>query len=176
LWGPSTTIIAGSFLKQPFGCETDVFAKERTVTPSNMNRRLFAKLAEDQGFTLIETLISLVVLTIGILGWVSFQGTTIRDRTMSREMTRALQVTQARVDALSAAAAQWDASAENVNGAASGATDTVDVDGGAYDLEWWITGFSPSFAQQRFWEVRVEARWGEGQGRLLELSRIVIGK
>jgi prepilin-type N-terminal cleavage/methylation domain-containing protein len=146
------------------------------VAPLNINRLLHSKCMNSCGFTLVETMVAIVVLTIGILGWMSFQGSTITNRALSREMTRALQVTQARIDELSATAAQRDVNAEDVNGSASGATCTELVDGIAYDFEWWITGFSPNFAQQRFWEVRVETRWGQGQARILELSRIVVGK
>lgn len=138
------------------------------------------------GFTLVEVMVALVVLTVGILGWMTFQGSNAHDRALSQEMTRALQITQAKLDEVSAQVSDWDDTQPNVNGSADGATESLDLEVLRYDSEWWVTGAKPVGAERQFWEVRVATRWGDPvfdadagvvtQSRTLVLSQIVAGK
>lgn len=49
------------------------------------------KIYEDkEGFTLLEILIAIVILTLGILGYIAIQSGSINSRVFAREMTRAM--------------------------------------------------------------------------------------
>ncbi|MEW6186120.1 MAG: prepilin-type N-terminal cleavage/methylation domain-containing protein [Thermodesulfobacteriota bacterium] len=54
----------------------------------------------EQGFTLIEVLVAMVVLLIGVLGWVGFSWTTTKGTSYSRELNRATFLAQSRMENL----------------------------------------------------------------------------
>jgi len=53
-----------------------------------------------QGFTLIELMISLMVLAFGILGFLFLQGRAVQGRVFAREMSRASFVAQSKIEEL----------------------------------------------------------------------------
>ena len=55
---------------------------------------------ESDGFTLIELMVSLVVLAFGILGFLSLQGQAVQGRVFAREMSRATFVAQSNMEEL----------------------------------------------------------------------------
>jgi len=129
-----------------------------------------------RGFTLIEVMVAVVILCVGVLGWMSFQGSTIRNRAVSREMTRALMVTQARLDQVVALAGDWDDTSPDLNASGPCALQTVSLDDFDYDNQCWVAGGKPPGSDRQFWRVRVETTWGEGKSRTLALVRVVAGK
>jgi|GEM_PF-1815148 len=58
------------------------------------------KLTNREGFTLIELMISLVVLAFGILGFLFLQGRAVQGRVFAREMSRATFVAQSKMEEL----------------------------------------------------------------------------
>jgi len=52
------------------------------------------------GFTLIEVLVAMLVLMIGVLGWVGFTWTTTKGTTYSRELNRATFLAQSKMEEL----------------------------------------------------------------------------
>lgn len=58
------------------------------------------KKTADKGFTLIEVLIAITILSIGILGIAGLAGTAIRSSSYSRALTQATNLGQDRIEAL----------------------------------------------------------------------------
>jgi type IV pilus assembly protein PilV len=52
----------------------------------------------EEGFTLIETMIALVVLSIGLIALAGLQISAIRGNTLSKRMTTAVSIANARVE------------------------------------------------------------------------------
>ncbi|NDY42719.1 prepilin-type N-terminal cleavage/methylation domain-containing protein [Dissulfurirhabdus thermomarina] len=131
---------------------------------------------DEAGFTLIETIIAILILTVGILGWMAFQGSTIRQRTFSRELTRGLQVAQGRLDERAAVVSGWDTS--KIGSAACNGTATDTVGAAAYSTRWTSDGDTPMGAAKTFWKVQVETTWRDAAGltHRVTLDRLVEGK
>ncbi len=55
---------------------------------------------KNQGFTIIELMVAMMVLAFGILGFMFMQGRAIQGRTFSREMSRATIVAQNQIEDL----------------------------------------------------------------------------
>ena len=52
----------------------------------------------EEGFTLIETIVALVVLSVGLVALAGLQISTIRGNTLSKRMTTAVSIANARVE------------------------------------------------------------------------------
>ncbi len=62
---------------------------------------MFAKVIfKSEGFSLIEIILALFVLAIGILGYISLFGSSIRGTTFSRQYTQAVIIAQRQLDRL----------------------------------------------------------------------------
>ena len=62
--------------------------------------KLIKTFRKNEGFTLIELMISLVVLAFGILGFLFLQGRAVQGRVFAREMSRATFVAQSNMEEL----------------------------------------------------------------------------
>jgi prepilin-type N-terminal cleavage/methylation domain-containing protein len=61
-----------------------------------------------KGFTLIEVLVAMVVLLIGVLGWVGFSWTTTKGTSYGRELNRATFLAQSKMEELKQIALSLD--------------------------------------------------------------------
>lgn len=58
------------------------------------------RIYHQNGFTLIEVLVALVVLLFGVLGWIAFTWMTTKGTTYSREVNRATFLVQSKIEEL----------------------------------------------------------------------------
>jgi len=86
-----------------------------------------------RGFTLVEILIALVVLSVALLSLGTFQVTTLRETSVAKQRTAALITAQSQIDQM-----RNFAQAEDFISLDSG-SDTVVVDGVTYTRNWTVT-------------------------------------
>jgi prepilin-type N-terminal cleavage/methylation domain-containing protein len=58
------------------------------------------KVANRAGFTLVEILIALVILTVGVTGWVMSQNTNVKSRDLSGTLATAQELTRSTIENL----------------------------------------------------------------------------
>ena len=124
------------------------------------------------GLTLLEVLIAMVILVVGVLGWIGLQQTAVMNRGESRTMTVATELVQSKIEELS----------ENPAGLCSDALCSGDdcesetIDGIEYTLE--VSECSEveenelSYADP-LWIIEVKGKWDFQGDRELESRRVV---
>ena len=130
-------------------------------------------LRDKRGFSLLEALIAIFILSIGVLVWMSFQSKNVVSRARSKDLTRAVQVTESRLDSLSVQAQDWDRSHANVvdvNG-------TTTVGGHQYTLTWSMRQGNIGWAVRPLWHIQVQTSWALGdRNSSIQMSRMVMGQ
>ncbi|MFW6005171.1 MAG: type IV pilus modification PilV family protein [Desulfonatronovibrionaceae bacterium] len=115
------------------------------------------------GFTLVEVLIALVVLSTAVAGWMYSQQAAVFNRGQSRTMTVAAELVQAEMEKLSLNPDEMYSQAcpgrvpltetcEN--------QETLTVGGFDYTISWELQKISDFVDESRpFWEIQVQAAW-----------------
>jgi len=131
----------------------------------------------DDGFSLIEVMVAILVLAIGILAWAGLQDSNIKGRSTSGRMTTGIELAQSLVEEKAAKALGWSDSHNATNG-----TENLTVDNVVYQMDWAVNKGSGTNGGDLFaggkaiWEVIVDNRWDHfGQHRVY-YERVVIGR
>jgi len=121
-----------------------------------------------QGFTLLEVLIAMLVLSIGILGYLAIQAQSIGGRTFSKRMSEAILTTEATTEEmLTTDFTQVNGSGTLYRRAGACEADEQDyLDGKAAEVQWSVTDWSsltanPNTEIGRLKTFRLLASWLE---------------
>lgn len=127
------------------------------------------------GFTLVEVLIAVFILSVGILAWVSTQQSAVMGRGQSRTMTVAAEIVQAKIEELSINPAEVCDPDDTCDG-----QDTNLIGGFEYDLNWELARSSLKDGSndivpdsKAFWKIDVEASWNYRGHKTYASRRIV---
>lgn len=119
----------------------------------------------EEGFTLVEVMIALVVLTVGLLGLAVLTGSIVGANALSRDRVAATTMAQGKMEELTNMSYS---SLQNL--APQGTFTDSDNPGGAYSREWSVSMDDPIPGTSTF-EVKVGWPWG-GSNRAIELRTI----
>jgi type IV pilus assembly protein PilV len=108
--------------------------------------------SSSDGFSLIEVLVSLVLLVIGVLGMASLTGTVMEGNRSVTNYTRAAETLREKVEEMQSVP---------IRGVISGA-DVDSVGGVEFDRAWTVTVNSPAPGLRR---VNLTASWDDPRGR-----------
>lgn len=138
-----------------------------------MKGMMYKLLADKQGFSLLEALIAILILSIGVLGWMSFQSKNVISRGRSNELTRAIQVSESQLDRLSVQAEQWNNTQPNV----VNANGTATIGNSQYNLVWSVRQGGIGWAVKPLWHIQVQTSWSLGdRNSSIQFSRMVMGE
>lgn len=114
-----------------------------------MDMTIFKKLKSQQGFTLVEILISLVVFSIGIMAVTMMQGSSMKLNTHSGSITEATSLARSKMEDLLNRgyddADLKDTNTDSLAGLSAYCTDTADFHetSGRYDIYWNVAEDQP---------------------------------
>jgi len=118
-------------------------------------------LSSKNGFTLVEVFVAMVMLGVGVMGFIALQTASIQARTHAQRLTSATQLTSALLDELMVTDPTI-----LTNGSS-----TVSLDGVTFSQSWAIQGNTPASGLSR---VTVTTRWAEkDKNRSVALSAVV---
>lgn len=126
------------------------------------------------GLTLLEVLIAMVILVVGVLGWIGLQQTAVMNRGESRTMTVATELVQSKIEELS------ESPAEICNSDSCSGEDEHTIDGFEYVLEWEMEkkdssdwGDDLAYAHP-LWVLDVTGEWKIRGEKEIEVRRVVM--
>ena len=126
-----------------------------------------------KGFTLVELLIAVVIISVGILAWARTQNSGIQNRAFSNDITTASELAIAKLEELALE------NQSNPNDQALTPDPTIALRGINFIREWKIdsidlqngvTGKIPSF------KIYVKVSWDHYGSNFVEYQRIVVGE
>jgi len=123
------------------------------------------------GFTLVEVLVALFIVSTALMAWIVSQEANARNRGMSRRITQAVEVGQSKIEELAVQARSWG----YTHGEESG-SDSVYVEGFTYTRSWSVDGDKIVSDGRQLWLITTEIQWMYGGSRTISLSRIVLGR
>ena len=125
------------------------------------------------GLTLLEVLIAMIILAVGVLGWIGLQQSAVMNRGESRTMTVATELVQSKIEELS------ENPAEICNSNSCADDEQRIVDGFEYTLEWEMEREKLSNSDgtlphaRPLWIIEVEGKWNYQGDRSIESRRVV---
>lgn len=119
-------------------------------------------LLDKRGFTLVEVFIAMVILGVGVMGFIALQTASIQARAHAQRLTTATELTSALLDELMVT---------DPNVLTNG-NDTVSVDGVNFTRSWTVTNDDPVSRLNR---IQVTTQWTEkSRTRSMVLSAVVV--
>ena len=123
------------------------------------------------GFTLVEALIAMLILVVGIVGWMAAQDASVSNRGLSRTMTVATELVQSKMEELAE-----DPAASSCDGYPA----TYSQDGFDYEIDCSLVeseltngGDSLEYANP-LWVIEVSATWQYRGDRDYNARRVVM--
>jgi type IV pilus assembly protein PilV len=129
-------------------------------------------ISKQHGFTLVEVVIAMLILSVGVLAWAANQNQNVESRTVSSELTTAAELTQSRVESLASDVTGWSSNDDGTNG-----TDSFNENGINYNLSWRVhkgEEFAPG--GRTAWKISVNATWDHYGTKRMNLERMVMGR
>jgi prepilin-type N-terminal cleavage/methylation domain-containing protein len=112
------------------------------------------------GFTLVEVIVALLILSTGILGLVRFQGTILANSSFSREHSEAVLIAQRKVEELRSYAALAPSAGSLAYADVIDGADTLPGKTGDYQRVWSVTDSAgPDYKQ-----LNTDVTWTDVQG------------
>lgn len=118
---------------------------------------------KNRGFSLIEVLITLVVLGAGLMALARFQATVLQDSSLAKQRTEAVTAGQSMLEQFRGftTLVQYDAFQDD--------SDTFDGDNTAYTRDWQFNPVSPDFST-----VTMDVAWPDKDGNFTADSQITL--
>ena len=128
-------------------------------------------IGKPHGFTLVEVLMAITILSVGILAWVSTQNQNLQSRTTSGHLNTAVELAEGWLEEKSAEVRGWNASHTSTSN-----NFQQSVSGIPYTLTWAVTnGDQMVPGGLTFWELDVQVDWTHFGAHSVQFRRIVIG-
>lgn len=130
------------------------------------------------GFTLIEVLIAMVILSVAIISWMNTQQAAVLNRGQSRTMTVAAELVQAKIEELSLdpgdAYSNVCEGKEPLNFVCQ-KEGSYTIGGFEYIIQWNLLQIDDIVSDSRpFWDIEVEASWNYRGEKTYNSKRIVM--
>lgn len=118
-------------------------------------------LSSKRGFTLVEVFVAMVILGVGVMGFIALQTASIQARAHAQHLTSATQLTSALLDELMVTDPTILTNGSN----------TVSLDGVIFTRSWAIQGNAPASGLNR---ITVTTQWTEkNENQSVVLSAVV---
>lgn len=126
-----------------------------------------------KGFTLVELLIAVVIISVGILAWARAQNSGIKNRAVSNDITTASELAIAKVEELALE------NQSNPDNQPMTSDPTITLHGINFSRQWkidsvelqnGISGMIPSF------KLYVKVSWDHYGSKYVEYQRMVVGE
>lgn len=125
----------------------------------------------NQGFTLVEVLVSIIILAIGILAWISSLEQNTKSRTISSELTKATELMQSKMEVLSSEVSEWNDDHSSLQNCSSNTLDSIN-----YFLCWKvISGGEFVTGGKSSWLISVNATWQHYGNRTISMEKVILG-
>lgn len=125
------------------------------------------RLINSQGFTIVELLIAVFIISIGILAWGITLGGATKNRAISSDITFASELATSQMELLSLRLQSDKPTASPTYG-----DDNATHQGVTYSLNWTITENSNSLP---FWIIDMNITWQRYGSRSVHYQRLVTG-
>lgn len=123
-------------------------------------------------FTLIEVLVSILILSIGVLSWVATQHQNIQSRSVSNQLSTATELAQSQIEELAFEARGWNDLHADVSNSTVSIMDKV-----PYLLDWDVAQRGHLTDDgETFWMVTVQAHWTSSGNHSIHLNKLVRGE
>lgn len=126
---------------------------------------------KNSGFTLVEVLIAIFILSIAILSWAATQQQNIHRRNLSGSMTNAVEIAQQVMEGVASSAQEWESGHGDDNGTQTFSTNSIN-----YNTSWNASSDTLSGGGKTLWHIQVKVRWNQMGTHEFNLERMVIGK
>jgi len=123
------------------------------------------------GFTLVEVLVALVVLTIGVIGWVASQNSNVRGRDLSGTLAIAQELGRSRVEDLISTALERD---PNDGGITS--VETYVLSSMTYTVSSTLNATRLESEGKPVWLINVTSSFDRYGAHSVSLERMVVGR
>lgn len=123
------------------------------------------------GFTLVEVLVAIVILSVGVLAWTVTQNSNVRSRSISTNLTTATDLAQSAIEDLT-----MNAMGRGVDQGDADGTDSETIDSVSYTTSWSMTGGDLLDGGVRVWKIDVAVSWAKWGQRSLALQKVVTGR
>lgn len=129
-------------------------------------------ISRQYGFTLVEVVIAMLILSVGILAWAANQNQNVESRTVSSELTTAAELSQSRVENLASEVTGWSSNEDGTSNAT-----TINENGIDYNLFWRVhKGDEFVSGGRTAWKISVNATWDHYGTKRMNLERMVMGR
>lgn len=123
------------------------------------------------GFTLIEVLVSMAILSIGILAWVTTQNMSIKSRAISNTLSIAEELMVSQMDILGCQVASWGSNHADESG-----TITSTIASIRYKLFWRVEKGMLVSDGRPLWLVTITVNWSFYGNHSLSGEKIIVGE
>ncbi|EFI36226.1 conserved hypothetical protein [Desulfonatronospira thiodismutans ASO3-1] len=124
------------------------------------------------GFTLVEALIAMLILVVGIVGWMAAQDASVSNRGLSRTMTVATELVQSKIEELAGNPEAY------CNSSLCSENEEIAIGGLKYEIEWDMEKINECGSiladANPMWVIKVKASW-EYRGKKTRNVRRVVG-
>ncbi|ACV68981.1 type IV pilus modification PilV family protein [Desulfohalobium retbaense] len=138
-----------------------------------MDSQSVRRLDRGAGFTLLEVLVAIVILSVGIMAWALAQNQHIQGRALSGGLTKATELTQSVLEANATEVAGWDASRSSTNGTVQYTFANL-----TFTTFWEVIEGSAPFGSANLstWQVHCETTWTQYGEHRVAMERLVVGQ
>jgi prepilin-type N-terminal cleavage/methylation domain-containing protein len=123
------------------------------------------------GFTLIEVLVSMAILIVGILAWVTTQNMSIKSRAISNTLSIADELMASQMDILGCQVSYWGSSHENESGTITSIIGSIN-----YTLSWSAEKGMLVSDGRPLWLVTITVNWTFYGSHSVSGEKIVVGE
>ncbi len=123
------------------------------------------------GFTLVEVLVAMVILSVGVVAWVMSQSNNIRNRSRSEIISQAAILGQSQLEELTNQALSWGSDHADVNG-----TEVVNLGGQDYNVLWAVVGGDIFSKGTATWKIVTTVNWGKWGNGTISCEKVVTGR
>jgi len=126
---------------------------------------------KNSGFTMVEVLIAIFILSIAIMSWALTQQQNIHRRNLSGSMTNAVEIAQQVMEGVASSAEEWDSHHGDDSGNQTFTTNSIN-----YSTSWNASSDKLLGEGKAIWHIQVEVQWNQMGNHEFNLERMVIGK
>ena len=132
--------------------------------------KFFSDKHSQNGLTLVEALVAMLILVVAIVGWMGAQQSYVLKRAQSRTMTVATELVQSKLESLAAGPAKI------CNGNSCNGSDVLDNGGFMFTLDWEMIRINSDGSlllhARPLWIIEVTGSWHYRGNKSIQASKV----